>query len=104
GLDEVSLLLDVGHCLISGEDAGAVTRWAGPRLGYVHLDDNDGMNDLHQPLFTGRLTREGLEQLLRALGELGYDGRLAFEFSPQLADPVAALREGQRELQSLMDK
>src|SRR5262245_35374938 len=95
GLDEVSLLLDVGHCLISGEDAAAVARRAGPRLGYVHLDDNDGMNDLHQPLFNGRLTRDGLEQLLRALGEIGYDGPLAFEFSPQLADPTAALRDGQ---------
>src|SRR5262249_54766835 len=53
GHDNLALLLDVGHCLISGEDpAVAVTR-AGPRLGYVHLDDNDGAGDLHWPLLTG---------------------------------------------------
>jgi sugar phosphate isomerase/epimerase len=94
GLDGVSLLLDVGHCLISGEDAAVVARRAGSRLAHVHLNDNDGVHDLHQPLFSGRLTREVLERFLRVLGEIGYNGPLAFEFSPQLADPAAALREG----------
>ena len=57
---------------------------------------------LHQPLFAGRLTRGMLGQFLQALGEIGYNGSLAFEFSAQLAGPAAALREGRRELQSLM--
>jgi sugar phosphate isomerase/epimerase len=102
GLGDVSLLLDVGHCLISGEDAAAVARRAGLRLGHVHLDDNDGVNDLHQPLFAGRLTRDVLARFLLGLEEIGYNGALAFEFNAQLVDPAAALREGRRELESLM--
>jgi sugar phosphate isomerase/epimerase len=103
GLDGVSLLLDVGHCLISGEDAAAVVRRAGPRLGHVHLDDNDGVSDLHQPLFSGRLTREVVRQFLTALEEIGYDGALAFEFNPHLPDPVSTLDESQRILEGFMN-
>jgi sugar phosphate isomerase/epimerase len=40
------LLLDVGHCLLTREDA-AVVRDPGALLDYVHLDDNDGTGDLH---------------------------------------------------------
>jgi len=102
GLDGVSLLLDVGHCLISGEDAAEVVRRAGRRLGHVHLDDNDGVSDLHLPLFAGRLSRDGLREFLRALDEIGYDGALALEFDPHLADPVSALRESKRAVEELM--
>ena len=52
----LGLLLDVGHCLIAGEDAGAAARAAGPLLAHVHLDDNDGVGDLHWPLLSGQLT------------------------------------------------
>jgi sugar phosphate isomerase/epimerase len=97
-LDGVSLLLDVGHCLISREEPAAVVRRAGRRLGYVHLDDNDGVGDLHWPLFAGRLTRETLHGFLVALAEIAYGGPLAFEFNPALDDPVAALREGRKAL------
>src|SRR5262249_42958204 len=55
GHTNLSLLLDVGHCLISGEDPADAVRRAGGRLGYVHLDDNDGVADLHWPLLAGRL-------------------------------------------------
>jgi 5-keto-L-gluconate epimerase len=87
------LLLDVGHCLISGEDVGACVRRAGPRLGYVHLDDNDGMNDLHWPLLTGRLTPRDLEELVKALREIGYSGGLALELKPGHGDVLTELRE-----------
>jgi len=102
GLAGVSLLLDVGHCLISGEDATEVVRRAGPRLGHVHLDDNDGVSDLHQPLFSGRLSREVVRRFLTALEEIGYAGALAFEFDPHLPDPVSALDESKRILEQLM--
>ena len=86
------LLLDVGHCLISGEDAGAVVRKAGARLGYVHLDDNDGQGDVHWPLLTGRLTRRDLEELVLALRESDYRSGLALELNPAHGDPVNGLR------------
>jgi sugar phosphate isomerase/epimerase len=90
----LGLLLDVGHCLISGEDPAAVARAAGPRLGYVHLDDNDGMSDLHWPLLTGKLTPRHLEELAAALRSIGYRGGLALELDARHADPEAALGAG----------
>jgi sugar phosphate isomerase/epimerase len=92
----LGLLLDVGHCLISGEDAAAVVRRAGQRLGYVHLDDNDGAGDLHWPLLTGRLTEPQLADTMRALQAIGYRGALSLELNPTNADPVEALRDGKR--------
>jgi hydroxypyruvate isomerase len=94
---QLALLLDIGHCLITAEDPVAVIQQAGPRLGYVHLDDNDGIGDLHWPLCTGKLTRQGLSAFLEALRQHDYAGRVALELNPNNPDPVAALREG-REL------
>lgn len=96
GHPSLGLLLDVGHCLISGEDAAAVVRRAGERLGYVHLDDNDGAGDLHWPLLTGRLTEAQLADTMTALRTIGYRGALALELNPMNVDPVEALRDGKQ--------
>jgi sugar phosphate isomerase/epimerase len=96
------LLLDVGHCLITGEDAAAVVRRAGPRLAYVHLDDNDGQSDGHWPLLTGRLTRAALEKMVGALRDVGYRGGLALELNPTRDDMVRGLREGKEVVESVL--
>ncbi len=96
GHSDLSLLLDVGHCLISGEDAANIVRLAGQRLGYVHLDDNDGIDDLHWPLLTGRLTQQQLADVMAALREIGYRGALSLELNPATAGPVEALRSSKR--------
>jgi sugar phosphate isomerase/epimerase len=101
GHDNLFLLLDVGHCLISGEDPVAAVAQAGSRLGYVHLDDNDGIGDLHWPLLTGRLTEGVLRSFLAALVANGYDGALTLELSPRNADPVGALAQGKELLERL---
>lgn len=100
GHPHLGLLLDVGHCLISGEDAAAEVRQAGERLGYVHLDDNDGVSDLHWPLLTGRLTQQQLADTLTALREIRYRGTLSLELNPETSDPAAALRDGKRIVES----
>lgn len=94
--DEIQLLLDVGHCLITDEDPAQAVVAAGRRLGYVHLDDNDSVEDLHWPLLTGRLTADLLEAVLTVLGVSGYGGGLALELNPNNPDPVRALREGRQ--------
>ena len=99
--DNVFLLLDTGHCLMTPEDAAEVVRRAGPRLGYVHCDDNNGIGDLHWPLLTGRLTREGLREMVGALREIGYRAPLSLELNPVNADPVGALREGKALLETI---
>ena len=96
GHANLGLLLDVGHCLISGEDPAAVVRRAGPRLVYVHLDDNDGAGDLHWPLLTGRLTARHLEDVATALREMDYRGGIALELNARNPNPVEALRQGRK--------
>jgi D-psicose/D-tagatose/L-ribulose 3-epimerase len=102
GHPNLALLLDVGHCLISREDPAEVITGAGPRLGCVHLDDNDGVGDLHWPLLTGRLTAAALEAALAALPRAGYDGALTLELNAGNPDPVDALRQGKRLLDELL--
>jgi sugar phosphate isomerase/epimerase len=102
GHPHLGLLLDVGHCLISGEDAAAVIRRAGERLGYVHLDDNDGSSDLHWPLLTGRLTQPQLADVMTALQDIEYRGALSLELSSKTADPIEALRDSKRVVEQLI--
>jgi sugar phosphate isomerase/epimerase len=94
GHANLGLLLDVGHCLITAEDPAEVVRRAGPRLGYLHFDDNDGAGDLHWPLLTGRLTEETLTRLFAALRASAYRGPFSLELNPANAEPERALTEG----------
>ncbi len=93
GHDNLYLLYDSGHILLSGEDPRTVILNAGERLGYMHFDDNDGMGDLHWSLLDGVLSEEGLLDTLRTAREIGYSGALSLELSPRLPKPATALRE-----------
>lgn len=98
----LALLLDVGHCLLSGEDPAAVARAAGAWLGYVHLDDNDGVGDLHWPLLTGRLTPKHLTDLAAALRELRFSGGLSLELKAAASERTSAFRAGKEIATSLL--
>jgi hydroxypyruvate isomerase len=87
------LLFDIGHIQMSGESPAAVIESAGPRLGYVHLDDNDGQNDLHLSLLDGVLTEATLRQSFAALKAIGYPGAISLELNPNLPNPLQALKQ-----------
>ncbi|MDE3259450.1 MAG: sugar phosphate isomerase/epimerase [Gemmatimonadota bacterium] len=91
GHPNLFLLLDIGHAQMSGEDATEVISDAGPLLGYVHLDDNDGSRDLHLGLTDGILTEAALADTVSALADIGYRGNLSLELHPELPDPLDAL-------------
>jgi sugar phosphate isomerase/epimerase len=97
----LALLLDVGHCLLSHEDAQAVVVQAGSRLGYVHFNDNDGVADLHLPLLAGELTEAALAGVLGTLRTGRYEGPVALELNPQNDDPEGALADGKELLERL---
>ena len=88
----LGLLLDVGHCLLAGEDAAAAARAAGPLLAYVHLDDNDGAADLHWPLLSGRLTAAQLAELAAALRDIDFSGGLSLELKASAVERAEAWR------------
>lgn len=92
GHDNLYLLFDIGHAQMSGEDPAEVLPAAGPRLGYVHLDDNDGSGDLHLALTDGVQTRESLASLFETLEEIGYDGPVSLEMNSNLPDVPGAIR------------
>jgi sugar phosphate isomerase/epimerase len=102
GHPNLALLLDVGHCLLSGEEPARMVRQAGQRLGYVHLDDNDGVSDLHWPLLTGCLTEAILRATLAALTAQRYSAALTLELKPENPEPEEGLRKGKALLERLL--
>jgi sugar phosphate isomerase/epimerase len=90
--DNLYLLLDIGHCLITAEEPANMIRRAGPTPDYVHLDDNDGVGDLHWPLLSGQLTTDTLESAVEALREMKYAGALTLELAAHNPEPIEGLR------------
>ena len=90
--DNLYLLFDIGHAQMSGEPPAGVLSEAGPRLGYVHLDDNDGAGDLHLALTDGVQSRDSLAAFFETLRRIGYDGPVSLEMSPNLPDVPDAVR------------
>lgn len=90
------LLYDSGHIQMTGEDPARVIGAAGDRLGYVHFDDNDGIDDWHWALLDGLMSEETLQGTLRALADIDYRGAVSLELSPALEDPAAALSKSRQ--------
>jgi sugar phosphate isomerase/epimerase len=93
--NDLKLLLDLGHCLISKEDPCQVVAKAGAMLGYVQLDDNDGSGDLHWPLLSGVLSAALLKDFLRCLQDARYEAGIALELNGKLDEPLQNLLRSQ---------
>jgi len=96
------LLFDIGHAQMSGEDPRAVLLATGDRLGYVHLDDNDGVDDLHLALTDGLQTEVSLAELFTVLDVVGYEGPVSLEMKSDLPDPEDAIRRSFAVVQNLL--
>lgn len=86
------LLFDIGHAQMANENPADVIVQAGNKLGYVHLDDNDGQNDLHLGLCDGVLTQDVLKSAIHALHTTAYTGNISLELKSNLPDPLDALK------------
>jgi sugar phosphate isomerase/epimerase len=101
-LDNVNLLLDTGHAMISshgslrenGPDLVESIRDAGKHLIHVHIDDNDGTSDQHSVPGTGLVD---FEAVIAALKDIDYHRCLSFEIS--VRDPRKGLRDSKRYLE-----
>ena len=96
GHPNLFLLFDIGHAQMANEDPADMIALAGDRLGYVHLDDNDGVEDLHLGLCDGVLTREVLQSTFDALVSVNYDGNMSLELKSDIPDPLDALKRSRR--------
>lgn len=68
--------LDLGHCGIVGETAGNMIRQMGSRIGCLHIHDNDNFHDTHTLPY---LDAMDWDDILRALGEIDYQGNFTYE-------------------------
>lgn len=96
GHDNLYLLFDIGHAQMANEDTRTELTAAGDRLGYVHLDDNDGVRDLHLGLTDGVMTEDSLSDLFKVLSDVGYDGPVSLEMKDDLLDPLDAIDRSQQ--------
>jgi sugar phosphate isomerase/epimerase len=98
---EMKLVLDTGHANIGDKGGhrliGFIKRF-GPRLGHLHISDNNGRSDEHLPVGHGNI---GFKAVARALKGTGYDDTMTLEiFSPNRADLVASRRKLEKILES----
>jgi len=87
------LLLDTFHMNIEEADMFAAVLSAGPRLGYIHLADNNRLAPGQGSINFARL--------LRVLRSIGYSGYLSAEILP-VPDDVAAIRQVSTHLGSIL--
>jgi sugar phosphate isomerase/epimerase len=93
------VLLDTGHLAISGEAIDEAVIRSKRILKHVHINNNDGLSDLHWPPQRGKLTREDFRSFFLRLSESGYEGRASVELvnprpiTKTLVDSVSYLQE-----------
>ncbi len=92
GHPNLYLLFDIGHAQMANENPADMIALAGERLAYVHLDDNDGENDLHLGLCDGVLTQAVLQSTFAALQSANYTGNLSLELKSDIPNPLDALK------------
>ena len=75
--------LDIGHACLTGNKIGEFIRQLGDRLTALHIHDNDGLEDLHMVpysyLYRDKRHVIDWEDIVRALGDIGFRGALSFE-------------------------
>ena len=86
GRDCFTACLDIGHAEMQGTGSGSAAEMIyalGPdRLTSLHIHDNDRTGDLHGLPFTQKLN---WDEIMRALGDIGYSGDFTFEADSFLA-------------------
>ncbi len=105
GSDNVKLLLDTGHAMMTFHSSWRETgphpvdaiHDLGDHLVHVHLDDNNGVLDEHLVLGTGVID---FEAVLNALRRVRYKGDLSIEIV--VRDPRKGFKDSKRYIEQLL--
>ena len=76
GNEAFTFCLDVGHCAVCGREPQDVIRALGKRIGALHVQDNNYVEDLHTLPYISKIN---WKEVTLALGQSGYEGDLTFE-------------------------
>lgn len=77
----LGIVVDAGHAGIIGEPLAESVRRSMKRITHIHLNNNDGVGDLHWPPQRGVLVRDDFRGLLLALSRGRYTGWMSIELS-----------------------
>lgn len=78
--ENLGVVVDTGHAAISGEPLARAVRDS-ENIMHVHVNNNDGVADLHWPPQKGKLTRRDFETLFIELRNHEYHGKVSIELS-----------------------
>jgi len=78
-LSNLGILIDTGHLNITREDLAASVKKAKKFLVHVHINNNDGIHDLHYPPYNGTLKKDDFFSFTNALQQINYQGYYSFE-------------------------
>lgn len=96
GVENLGVILDSGHILLSEESADQALALAGNKLFQVHVNDNDGKRQ--QNLVPGNGIFN-FEEFFRNLQQIGFDGVVTAELSGDFAsNPQPVVEETARRL------
>lgn len=86
----VGMTLDTGHAHVTGNSRPYLEQF-GRRIHYVHIDDNDGIGDLHSPPGSGTID---WPELIEQMAFYGVEGSFGIEFNEQFVpSELPLLRE-----------
>ncbi len=90
GSPNVGMALDTGHAHVTGNERSYLEQFGG-RIHYVHLDDNDGIGDLHLPPTSGTID---WPVLVEQMAFYRVEASFGIEFNEQFVPTeLPALRE-----------
>jgi len=75
--------LDTGHAYLAGKDPGEFLLGLGKRVEVIHVQDSDGVHDLHTIPGLGQINWKSFAD---ALKEVGYEGTFNFEADHFVSD------------------
>ncbi len=98
--------IDTAHLLLLNEDLVESVKLVTPWLKYVHLDNTyfvpeQACLDQHLPLPTGTISPQEFQNLLKVLGEIGYQGYYALNITSP-SNPDATARKSMEFLENLI--
>lgn len=88
GRSNMGVTIDVGHCLMAGENPAQSVAMLGDRLFGIHLNDGHSRLGAEDGLMFGSVHSVMAMELMYWLQKTGYQGHLYMDTFPQNEDPV----------------
>jgi D-psicose/D-tagatose/L-ribulose 3-epimerase len=99
----LGILIDTGHLNITGEDLAVSVEKSRKFLMHIHINNNDGVKDLHCPPYNGTLRKEAFASFVNALKQVNYQGYYSFEIITAF-DPFDAAAQSLRFFENLTSR